>query len=488
MGHVASDWQVVVAANRAPVVIHKDGRVTPAPGGLAAALIGVGRRVGAHWVACARTPAERTLATVPTSFRTSLFPGGPANEISYVGVDPAIYALHYQTAANPVLWLVQHEMAAQLPPGYLPSGLERAWGGYRAVNQAVADRLAAVCSRLGQPAVLVQDYQLYLTPVLLKARAPKPAVHHFVHLPWPAPAAWTGLPSHLLEEILHGMLASDAVALQTPADVEHFLATCEAVLDVPVDRPRRMVRQGARDVRIHAHPVVLDVGALRKEAAAPTVAAEVVRLAARRPELLLLRADRADPTKNIVGGFRAYTRLLEEHPQLRRRVEFWAFLQPTRLEIALYRTHLADIEQAADAVNRRFGRPGWRPVWLSIGNHRPSLLAAFQLFDCLLVNPIRDGMNLVAKEGALLNGRDGTLVLSTRAGAYRELREAVLGIDPLDETATACALFRALMLDPRERRRRAQLAAAVVAARDTDSWLADLLTDLDDAARAAGSS
>jgi trehalose 6-phosphate synthase len=485
MGRDGDGWQVVLAANRAPVAIDDHGRMKPAPGGLAAALSGVRERMGPRWVACARTPAERSLATAATSFHASLRPGGPPMEISYVAVDPADYALHYQTVANPVLWLVQHEMAAQLPPGYLSRGLERAWNGYRAVNQAIADRLAAVCARLDRPAVLVQDYHLYLTPALLKARAPRAAVHHFVHVPWPAPGAWTGLPSHLLEEILHGILASDAVALQTPTDVDQFLATCEAVLSAPVDRARRMVRHEGRDVPIHSHPVVLDAPALRQEAAAPDVAAEMVRLAARRPEMLVVRADRADPTKNIVAGFRAYARMLEEHPELRCRVEFWAFPQPTRLEIPLYRAYLAEIERAADAVNRRFQRPGWRPVWLSIGNQRATVLAALQLFDCLLVNPVRDGMNLVAKEGALLNGRDGTLVLSIRAGAYSELRGAVLAVDPSDETATARALFHALTLDVRERRRRTRLAAAVVAARGTDIWLAELLADLDAAARSA---
>jgi trehalose 6-phosphate synthase len=469
---------VVLAANRAPFDVDEQGRVSPAPGGLAAALAGLEQRSGQHWVACARTVAERALAEgAPATWRGE----GRSLGISYAPVDPAAYALHYATVANPALWLLHHGLAAALPEDALGPRLERAWRhGYQPVNRTMASQIAAVCSQLTTPAVLVQDYHLHLTPALLRDRAPHAAVHHFLHVPWPEPATWDVLPPALVGQLLAGLLGSDALAVQTQQDAARFLATCEERMGARVHWARGTIAHMGRQVSVRAHPMPLDLERLRREAAAPEVAAEATRLAARRPELLLLRVDRVDPTKNVVAGFRAYARLLAEHPELHERVEFWALVQPSRQDIAMYRDHLLAVQAAAAAVNREFERPGWQPVWLSLDHPRPTVLAALRQFDCLLVNAARDGMNLVAKEGALLNERDGTVVLSTAAGAYDELHGAVLGVDPVDEAATARAIHRSLTLGRGERRWRARMAADRAGARTIDDWLGEMLDDLPD--------
>ena len=469
---------VVLAANRAPFDVDEQGRVSPAPGGLAAALAGLEQRSGRHWVACARTVAERALAEgAVAAWRGD----GRSLRISYAPVDPAAYALHYATVANPALWLLHHGLAAALPEDALGPKLHRAWHlGYRPVNSTMASHTAAVCARLARPAVLVQDYHLHLTAALLRGQAPHAALHHFLHVPWPEPTTWDALPAALVRQLLVGLLGSDALAFQTPQDAARFLATCEERLCTRVDWARGAVAHSGRQVSVRAHPMPLDRERLRREAAAPEVAAEATRLAARRPEWLLLRVDRADPTKNVVAGFRAYARFLAEHPELHGRVEFWALVQPSRLDIAMYRDHLMAVEAAAAAVNRQFERPGWQPVWLSLDHHRPTVLAALRQFDCLLVNAARDGMNLVAKEGALLNERDGSIVLSTATGAYNELHGCVLGVDPVDEGATARAIHRSLTLARGERRWRARTAAHRAGARTIDDWLGEMLDDLPD--------
>lgn len=468
---------LILAANRAPFDVDYHGRPMLASGGLAAALAGLERRRGIHWVACARTRIERALAE---GARPDRDPDDSPSLVSYAPVEPQAYEPHYSMVANPVLWLIHHGLTEMLRGEHVGPGFDRAWrSGYRAVNETVARHLARMCVRLPDAHVLIQDYHLHLTGGLLRERVPEAVVHHFLHVPWSEPSAWSVLPAGMVCQILHGLLGVDALGLQTRNDVERFLLSCEMYLGARVDWSSGSVRYGRREVHVSAHPVPLDLLSLRSQNDAPEVAAEALRLSAMRPELLVLRVDRADPTKNIVAGFGAFARMLQEHPELHGRVQFWALLEPSRMEIPLYRDHLLDAQVAAEAVNRRFERPGWRPIWLSLDHGRPTVLAALQQFDCLLVNARRDGMNLVAKEGALINRRNGTIALSTAAGAHHELQGAVVSIEPTDELDTARALHRCLVMPPAERERRALLAADRVGSRSIDTWLSELIGDLE---------
>ena len=464
---------VVLAANRAPFEVDEQGQIGPAPGGLAAALAGL---EGPHWVACARTAAERALAEGAAAACAG---NRRSPAVSYAPVDPAAYALHHGVIANPVLWLLHHGLPAALPDWAPRPALYHAWRfGYRPVNHTVAEHVAAIRARLTSPAVLVQDYHLHLTPALLRRRSPQTAVHHFLHVPWPESAIWDALPPDLLRHLLLGLLGADALAFQTPADAARFLVTCEESLGARVAWGRGVVSHSGRDVMVRAHAVPLDRERLRKEATATAATAEAARLARRRPELLLLRVDRIDPTKNVVAGFRAYARVLAKHPEFARPGRVLGAAPARATGHPIYSSYLRTVEAVAAAINHRFERPGWRPVWLSLDHARPTVLAALRQFDCLLVNSTRDGMNLVAKEGALLNERDGTTVLSAAAGTYDELRGTVLGIDPADEEATARAIHRSLTLTRGERRWRARVAAGRAADRTIDDWLRELLADL----------
>jgi trehalose 6-phosphate synthase len=202
----------------------------------------------------------------------------------------------------------------------------------------------------------------------------------------------------------------------------------------------------------------------------------------RRPEQLILRVDRTDPSKNVVRGFRAFELVLEQHPELHGRVTLLTLLNPSRQDIPHYAEYSRAIEETAERVNVRFGREDWTPVDLQISDNFPRSVAAYKQYDVLLVNAIYDGLNLVAKEAPLVNRRDGVLVLSENTGAHEELGEWALTVNPFDVAGQAAALYEALTMAPEERRRRAEAICGQV--RDHDlarwSWL-----QMEDLARAA---
>jgi trehalose 6-phosphate synthase len=184
-----------------------------------------------------------------------------------------------------------------------------------------------------------------------------------------------------------------------------------------------------------------------------------------RPKRLIVRIDRTDPSKNIVRGFLAYEKLLIQRPELRGQVQFWAFLQPSRQDVAAYRTYLRRVRQVVARINSQFGGSGWMPIRLEFGENIRKAMAALRNFDVLLVNPVYDGLNLVVKEGAVVNRTDGMIVLSENAGAHEELQPQVLSINPFDIEATADAIYQGLTMSAQERKKRPATRCAQMTSR-----------------------
>ena len=222
---------------------------------------------------------------------------------------------------------------------------------------------------------------------------------------------------------------------------------------------------------VSAHPISFDPDEFTALAASAPVLERERDLLSSRPETLILRVDRTDPAKNAIVGFDAFAVLLERRPDLRGRVGMVALLDPSRQTIPEYVDYLEALEAAAAVVNTRFGTESWSPVVLRIRDDFPSSVAAYKQYDVLLVNPLRDGLNLVAKEAPLVNVRDGVVVLSRDAGAWEELRDWALGIDPSDIDGTAAALEQALELPHDERARRSAGLRAQVRAHTTTGWV-----------------
>lgn len=471
--------RLYVAANRGPVHYHlRQNRLVskPAAGGLVTALSGVAEQVPMTWVATASGPGDRLVASRPLSKDTE--PGTP--RLRYVVASEECLNWFYRRFSNPILWFLQHGLWDQLRRPNLPEMVENGWMlGYRPINEAFAQTIAQEIRGHPRPLVLTQDYHFYLLPALLRKRAPEALLQHFVHIPWPGPEAWEVLIPTIRREICKGLLGADIVGFQTESAVDNFLRCCERfVPGARVDFNRRLVRVETRVTRIRSYPISIDPTALRELAATAEITRYKEKISALKGEKTVVRVDRLDPSKNIALGFRAFGVLLERRPDLIGRVRFLAFLVPSRDNIAEYRRYAQEVWREAEAVNDRFGREDWRPIELFNEDNRSQAMAGMALADVLLVNPLADGMNLVAKEGPIVSERDAVLVLSRECGAYVQLGSAAITIPPKDVNATASALERALDMHPVERKRRLIALRTAIEKQDLAWWMQSQLEDL----------
>jgi trehalose 6-phosphate synthase len=300
----------------------------------------------------------------------------------------------------------------------------------------------------------------------------------------------------MVRAIYRGLAANDCVFFQTQRDAQNFLAGALRAL-----RGARRVydRQGDlqgliwqdRTIWVRAHPIALDAAPVRAQARLPEATAQAERIAEQlhldEDHQLIVRVDRVEPTKNIVRGFLAYERLLKLHPKLKGQVTFLALLVPSRESLAAYRTYAAQVERTIARINAQYGTASWQPIVALVDNDQARALACMRRYDVLLVNPIIDGMNLVVKEGGLVNNRAGVIVLARTAGAYEQLGSDTVNVAPTDITGTADALYQALTMSRRERMRRARGIRAVLRAESAEQWLDAQLTDLALAAKRANS-
>lgn len=403
--------------------------------------------------------------------------------VHYVGSDAGAYRKYSSVVANAALWPIQHRLSDLVAEG---ESLRDAWAhGYCVLNGLIGRRTAEVARRLpATPVVLIQDYHLYLAARQIRLHAPKAVLQQFIHIPWPQPNDWSALPRELLRDLLDGLLANDVIGFQTAEDVDNFIACCEAE-QVSIDGKRRLAHREGRVVRLRDYPISIDSVALEAMAESAEVKRELRDLSEARPEKVILRVDRMDPAKNAMVGFRAFEQLLRTHRDWRRRVQFWAFLQPSRPDVAAYQAYADSLARTVAEINALFAEGDWTPIRLEVWDNLPRAIAAYRLFDVLLVNSKYDGMNLVAKEGMLLNRRSGALVLSKTVGAHKELGHWALSVAADDIDGTAAALNDALSLPLPERERRGRAIRAVIREHDLDLWIDMQLRELDELAREA---
>jgi trehalose 6-phosphate synthase len=358
----------------------------------------------------------------------------------------------------------------------------KAWeDGYVVVNELFAQVIIEQLENTPKPVlVMLQDYHLYLVARLLRTKIPprhRPTILHFVHIPWPGPEYWGILPPTMRQAILEGMCAADVVGFQTNADALNFLRTCQTYLpraSVKYKVQRAWYRNHATYVR--NFPISIGVGSLLNFADSREVQAYQPEIAEMMGgSQLILRIDRIEPSKNIVRGFQAFEEMLDLYPEHRENVSFLALLVPSRLDVEEYQTYLDELMAAAGHVNATYGTPDWEPVRVLVGDNYPRAVAALKLYDVLLVNSIADGMNLVAKEGPIVNQRHGVLILSERTGAQEQLKSGATVISPCDVSATAEAIHQALVMSDEQRQERAARLSRLIERDDIRDWFCQQL-------------
>jgi trehalose 6-phosphate synthase len=475
--------EVLVASNRGPVSyeVREDGTLHArrGGGGLVSGLSAIGPDAGALWVCSALSDGDRE----------AVRRGVGEEGVRMLPVPADVHADAYNGIANSVLWFVHHMLYQTPLEPVFDAEFRRQWAAYETYNRAFAEALAEEAA--DGAAVLVQDYHLCLVPGMLRELRPDLRIGHFSHTPWAPPDYFALLPGDIRRQLILGMLGADRLGFLTHRWSEAFASCVQANIAEAVPR---MAASGVPEAFQHVpdwqgpghrtwlgvHGLGADADFLRERSHRPDVEERIVAL---REEIgagrkAIVRVDRTELSKNIVRGLLAYRQLLDDQPQWRERVVHVAFAYPSRQDLAVYRDYMAEVRRLTDEINAGYGTPGWTPVLLNLEDDFARSLAAYRLADVALVNPIRDGMNLVAKEVPVVSDEGCALVLSREAGAYWELREDAITVNPYDVLETARALHEALSMAPGERAERAKRLSAAATALPPARWFLDQLNAL----------
>ncbi len=457
---------LVAVSNRLPVERGRSGW-RPTAGGLVSALRPALEARGGAWVGW-----EGGVSGLPRRVE------GLEVELCPLGLDRPTLAGYYHGFSNRTLWPLLHGLVEQ-------SLFERRWWDpYTSANERFAAAALDQVRRRGGALLWVHDYQLMLVPALLRPHAGDSPIGFFLHVPFPAPELFARLPRR--ERLIDGLLGADLIAFQTEEYRDNFARTCLRLRRVVTYDEGRLRLSDGRTVVAAAHPISIDAEALAREARTPAVERSLATLrrqfADRR---VLLGVDRLDYTKGILERLHAIELLLEQRPQLRRRLAVIQIAVPSRGEVREYRELRREVEAEVGRINGRFTEPAADvPVhYLFRGVRHDRLLAYYRLADVCLVTPLRDGMNLVAKEFVVAQDASdgsGALVLSEFTGAAEELREA-LSCNPFDVEGLAATVELALALDEEDRRQRLARMATTVHDHDVFAWARQEISALEKA-------
>ncbi|MEY9948730.1 trehalose-6-phosphate synthase [Kitasatospora sp. GAS1066B] len=480
--------RVLVASNRGPVSFGsaEDGSLTlrRGGGGLVSGLSAIDDP-NAVWVCAALGAADRE--AVRRSPQGRLDRGGfdvGGQAVRMLDIDPEVFDHAYNGVANSTLWFLHHLLYDTPTAPVFDAAAAEHWRAFEAYNRAFAEALAAEAAP--GAAVLVQDYHLTLVPALLRELRPDLRIGYFLHIPWAPVDYFRLLPDALATAVLTGVLGADRAGFHTRRWAEAFADCCERVLDAKIisgagPGSELSVSYQGRTTRLGVHALGADADFLLERAHRPDVEERLATLrAAVGDRRTIVRVDRTELSKNIVRGLQAYQHLLRSRPEWRGRVVHIAFAYPSRQDLAEYREYTAAVLRISQEITEEFATDSWQPLILQVEDDFARSLAAYRLADVALVNPIRDGMNLVAKEVPVVSDAGCALVLSREAGAYPELAEDALGINPYDVVGTAEALHRALNMPAAERHERTARLATAATALSPQQWFLAQLAELSD--------
>jgi len=455
---------VVIVSNRGPVSFRRDDTgalvARRGAGGLVSGIAPLVRDTDSLWIAAAFSAGDREMSedgvVDAEGFRIHL-----------LDVDDKTWDLHYNAVCNEALWFAHHGLwdpvyAPSWPRGWVDAD-DGPWQAHREVNRRFA--LAVIDHAPADAAVLVQDYHLCLLAPLLREARPDLRLVHFAHTPFATPEWLHMLPAGPRHELLEGLAAHHACGFHTARWAEDFEACCEVAGVTP---PQRFVAPLGPDAG--------DIGGVAGSAACDAALDELEGAVGDRS--LIVRVDRIELSKNLLRGFDAYEALLED-VRWHDRVVFAALVYPSRVGVPAYDQYRSAVARRVDDINDRFGTDAWQPILYDDTDDFPRSIAALRRYDVLLVNPIRDGLNLVAKEGAMVNERDGLLVLSPEAGAWAELASAAIPCQPFDISDTAAAMASALEMDGDARAERSRRLRAAATSRTPASWFDDQIRAAD---------
>jgi trehalose 6-phosphate synthase len=460
---MSSPNRLVIVSNRLPVTVERTPRgvvVKPSSGGLVAALLPVFKSAGGTWIGW---PGADYHPEIDAALRNECAPDSCFEPVFLTQPEMEHF---YNGCCNEIVWPLFHDLQSRCNFNPLH------WSVYRDVNEKFADAVERTVRR--DDFVWVHDYQLMMLADCLRARDSHCRLAYFHHIPFPPADVFEKLPWR--KEVLRGLIQFNRVGFQTDRDRRNFvgcLRRCLGKIKVRRRGGKYVVAAEGRHVELATFPISIDFQSLSAQAEQPQIELRVQEIRRKLgDQLLVLGVDRLDFTKGISQRLAAFRTLLGNKPELRGRVTLVQLIVPSREQITAYRECRTEVEKLISQINGEFGRPMWSPVnYLHRHVSRDELLALYCAADVALVTPLKDGMNLVAKEFcAARNDERGVLVLSEFAGAAAELNSGALLVNPYDAEGLAAALQRALDMPQEEQRTRMRKLRHVVRSNDVFAW------------------
>lgn len=448
---------LLIASNRGPVSFKLIDDELVASRGAGGLVSGIGPLVSGTettWMAAGLSEGDRQAASSGTIEAEGF-------RVRTLDIDPSDLEMAYNTIANETLWYIYHDLYERSRLPVIDSEWYEAWAAFRRYNRVFSDKIVEEAEP--ESIVLLQDYHLALAAPRIRDERPDISIVHFSHTPFPTPGALRILPELARTELLLGYMAAGQLGFHSSRWSDAFVDCCRENL-------------GVRPTNTFVSPLGSDADLLRETAASPECETELAALETVVGDRFVVgRAERLELSKNILRGFWAYDELLAMRPDLHGEIVFAASFSPTRAGVTDYGRYRAEVETAIAEINARWGTDDWTPIYAVIENNYPQAIAVLRRYDALLVNPIRDGLNLVATEGPIVNERDGLVLLSREAGVFDEMSGIAAEVHAYDITQTAQAMSDMIDMDPEQRKEIAADLLDIATSRNPRMWLDEQL-------------
>ncbi len=475
---------LIVVSNRGPVEfkrINDEIKMKRGAGGLVSTLMPLVEALNGVWVASAMTLEDAEVARRYPKHRVLIPEEDPKFKISFVVTDRDRYEDYYSVISNPLLWFIQHYMWNSPYTPDIDDHVHEAWKeGYIYLNQEFADKVIEEAKiNKKEPLIMLQDYHLYLCPAYIREKMDDVFLTQFIHIPWPQADYFNILPDYMKKSIIDGLLSNNILGFHIPRYVDNFLHTCSAYVE-EVDFEESIIYHKDHHTHVKSYPISVDYNSIKRmEHDSDVKKKEELIKRIKGDKFLFYRTDRADLSKNIIRGFKAYDLFLEKHPEYKTKVVFLATGKPTRQYIKNYIEYSEAVEEIIKHINSKHGKDGWKPIEYIFKADYNLVVAAFKNYDCLIVNPIADGMNIVPKEASVVNQTQGVVILSETAGSFEDLKEHIIGINPFDITQTARAYHDALEMSLDKRYEKWKALRELASKRTIYDWISEQFEDME---------
>lgn len=478
------DKNLIVVSNRGPVEFYKSNsniKMKRGAGGLVSTLLPLMESLNGVWIASAMTPGDVEVAKRYPDNKVPIPQKDPKFWVPFVVVDSDRYECYYSVISNPLLWFIQHYMWNSPYTPNIDDKIHQAWEkGYLYMNQKFAEKVLSEADKNEkEPLIMLQDYHLYLCPTFIRKKLKDIFLSQFIHIPWPQSEYFSIIPEYMRKSIIEGLLSNDLLGFHIPRYVTNFIQTCEEYAD-EVDYNQGIIWHNGQTTHVKSYPISVDYDGIKEMASSSGVLEkENLIKEIKKDYFLFYRTDRADLSKNIIRGFEAYELFLHKYPQYHKKVKYLTTGKPTRQQIREYYNYYYDIIDIIENINYKYAQDDWKPIeWIFKADYE-LVVAAFKNYDCMIVNPIADGMNIVPKEASAVNENQGVVILSEKAGCFEELKECVIPVNPYDISQTAEAYHDALKMSENERNEQFKKIQDIVAQRTIYHWISEQFEDIE---------